>query len=153
MRPLLILLVLAALAGAAELPPGVVRVVGDPLLAAALPAPCPATVTSSKCTPQALLSDTHLAGPEYPLFGENGALDNASVTRTQQRLWRAVRAVNAMDPKPQVRDPSASCLFLTRKCALSPPAPPGCSPIVTGGLAPRGRGPQRHAAAGAPGPG
>lgn len=49
---------------------------------------------------QALLSDTHLAGPEYPLNTENGPLDNASITKTQQRLWRAVRAINAMLPAP-----------------------------------------------------
>lgn len=46
----------------------------------------------------ALLSDTHIAGPEYPLNTETGPLDNAAVTRTQQRLWRAVRAVNAISP-------------------------------------------------------
>ncbi|KAL4448928.1 hypothetical protein ABPG77_007645 [Micractinium sp. CCAP 211/92] len=46
----------------------------------------------------ALLSDTHVAGPEYPLHTETGPLDNAAITKTQQRLWRAVRAVNAMQP-------------------------------------------------------
>lgn len=50
----------------------------------------------------AVMSDIHVAGPEYPLNGENGELDNHSITRTQQRLWRAVRAVNAMQPRPQV---------------------------------------------------
>ncbi|KAL4422745.1 hypothetical protein ABPG75_008942 [Micractinium tetrahymenae] len=50
----------------------------------------------------ALLSDTHVAGPEYPLNTETGPLDNAAVTRTQQRLWRAVHAVNAMDPPPDL---------------------------------------------------
>lgn len=37
--------------------------------------------------------------------GENGELDNASITRTQQRLYRAVAAINAVWPPPQVRRP------------------------------------------------
>lgn len=50
----------------------------------------------------AILSDTHIAGPEYPLNGENGALDNASITKTQQRLFRVVAALNAVSPAPQL---------------------------------------------------
>lgn len=49
-----------------------------------------------------LLADTHLAGPEYPLNGETGQLDNAAITRTQQRFYRAVRAINAIAPPPQL---------------------------------------------------
>lgn len=51
----------------------------------------------------ALLSDTHVAGPEYSLGSENGQLDNVAITRTQQRLYRAVAALNAVRPRPQVR--------------------------------------------------
>lgn len=49
----------------------------------------------------AIMSDTHLAGPEYPLNGENGPVDNLSITRTQQRMYRVVRAINDIRPKPQ----------------------------------------------------
>ncbi|PSC72992.1 metallophosphoesterase [Micractinium conductrix] len=52
-----------------------------------------------------VLSDTHLAGPEYPLFSETGQLDNTAITRTQQRFWRAVHAANA------VRPPASLALF------------------------------------------
>lgn len=54
---------------------------------------------------QVVLSDTHLAGPEYPLFSETGQLDNTAITRTQQRFWRAVHAANA------VRPPASLALF------------------------------------------
>ena len=50
----------------------------------------------------AVLSDTHVAGPQYGLNGENGQLDNASILKTQQRLWRVVQALNAVRPAPQL---------------------------------------------------
>ena len=58
----------------------------------------------------AVLSDTHVAGPEYALNGENGPLDNASITRTQQRLFRTAAALNAISPAPQA---SSACRQLT----------------------------------------
>ena len=47
-------------------------------------------------------------GAEYPVNTENGALDNASVLKTQQRLLATVQAINAISPAPQVR--GAACL-------------------------------------------
>jgi hypothetical protein len=44
-----------------------------------------------------------VAGPEYALNGENGPLDNASITKTQQRLHGVVAALKAVSPAPQVR--------------------------------------------------
>lgn len=61
---------------AGELPPGVTRV--------------------------AIMSDTHMTGPEYPLNTENGPIDNESISKTQQRLWRAVQALNAITPRPRL---------------------------------------------------
>ncbi|KAI3430463.1 hypothetical protein D9Q98_005058 [Chlorella vulgaris] len=49
-----------------------------------------------------ILSDTHVAGPEYALNGENGPLDNASITKTQQRLHGVVAALKAVSPAPQL---------------------------------------------------
>jgi hypothetical protein len=52
------------------------------------------------------MSDTHMAGPEYPLNTENGPVDNLSITKTQQRMYRVIRAINAVSPRPQVRLPA-----------------------------------------------
>lgn len=49
-----------------------------------------------------LLSDTHLAGPQYKLGGESNELDNLSVTKTQQRLWDAVQQIHAISPQPDL---------------------------------------------------
>ena len=73
-----------------------------------------------------VLADTHVAGPELALFGETGVLDNTAITRTQQRLYRAIRAINAIQPPPQVGTPvrrraaaQVGCL-LPAPCALHP---------------------------------
>lgn len=50
-----------------------------------------------------------MAGPEYALNGENGPLDNASITKTQQRLHGVVAALKAVSPAPQVRRANAEC--------------------------------------------
>lgn len=49
---------------------------------------CPLIVVPQQlniCTVQVILADTHIAGPEYRLSGENGLLDNESITKTQVR--------------------------------------------------------------------
>ncbi|GAB4824110.1 hypothetical protein N2152v2_011156 [Parachlorella kessleri] len=50
----------------------------------------------------AVLADVHLAGPQYELGSESNEVDNLSVTRTQQRLWRAVKAIHAIKPRPDL---------------------------------------------------
>lgn len=80
--PLLVLALLALAAPAA--------------LAAEAPGAAPGSVRV------AILSDTHMSGPEYPLNTENGPLDNGSITRTQMRMWRVVRALNAVTPPPEL---------------------------------------------------
>ncbi len=46
----------------------------------------------------AVLSDTHVIGPQYTCCSENGDLDNASIMRTNERLAEAVDRINAIDP-------------------------------------------------------
>lgn len=50
----------------------------------------------------ALLSDTHLVGPQYALGTESNALDNESVLKTQQRLWEVVGRVRRAAPRPHL---------------------------------------------------
>ena len=63
------------------------------------------------------MSDTHMAGPEYPLNTENGPVDNLSITKTQQRMYRVIRAINAVSPRPQVRLPA--CLLGVLACVAA----------------------------------
>ncbi|KAL4440238.1 hypothetical protein ABPG75_003239 [Micractinium tetrahymenae] len=50
----------------------------------------------------AILSDTHLTGPEYPLNTENGAIDNASISKTSESMYRAIQNLNAVTPRPEL---------------------------------------------------
>lgn len=52
-----------------------------------------------------LLSDMHVTGPEYAIGGESGELDNESVTKSQMRLFEAVKEMNTIlqqvHPRPK----------------------------------------------------
>jgi hypothetical protein len=46
----------------------------------------------------AVLSDTHIIGPEYVCCSESNDLDNSSIVLTSDRLAETVRQLNAVDP-------------------------------------------------------
>lgn len=49
----------------------------------------------------AILSDTHIIGPQYTCCSENGDLDNSSIMKTQERLENTIAQLNAVEPAPQ----------------------------------------------------
>ncbi len=66
------------------------------------------TSSSSESTPKeesplrvAILSDTHVIGPQYTCCSENGDLDNSSIMRTQERLEDTIATLNAVNPRPE----------------------------------------------------
>jgi hypothetical protein len=53
----------------------------------------------------ALISDTHIAGPEYHVNTESNTLDNDSIVRSQMRMYVAARQIQALqgvDPPPKL---------------------------------------------------
>ena len=46
----------------------------------------------------AVLSDTHIIGPEYACCSESNDLDNSSIVKTSDRLAETVRRLNEVDP-------------------------------------------------------
>ncbi len=53
----------------------------------------------------ALISDTHIAGPEYHVNTESNTLDNDSIVRSQMRMYVAARQIQAsqgVDPPPKL---------------------------------------------------
>ncbi|KAI7845459.1 hypothetical protein COHA_001009 [Chlorella ohadii] len=58
--------------------------------------------SSGMCATQHLCETTATHPSPRLQGGETGELDNASITRTQQRLYRAVAAINAVRPPPQL---------------------------------------------------
>lgn len=53
----------------------------------------------------ALISDTHIAGPEYSVNTESNTLDNDSIVRSQMRMYVSARQIQAskrLDPPPKL---------------------------------------------------
>jgi len=50
----------------------------------------------------AVVSDTHVIGPQYTCCSENGDLDNSSIMKTVERLEATVAALNAVEPAPDL---------------------------------------------------
>lgn len=48
----------------------------------------------------AVISDTHVIGPQYACCSESDELDNSSIMKTVDRLGETVARINAVDPPP-----------------------------------------------------
>jgi 3',5'-cyclic AMP phosphodiesterase CpdA len=49
-----------------------------------------------------IITDTHIAGPQYVCCSESPGIDNASIVRTEERLREVVRRINDIEPPPEL---------------------------------------------------
>ena len=95
-------------------------ITGAPLLRGAAAAALRASGGGGGLTLQGRSSSSSSSRGCLALFGETGVLDNTAITRTQQRLYCAIRAINAIQPPPQVGTPVRRRAAAPVPCALHP---------------------------------